>query len=89
MTFTKSLKSFIEVLKASPEDADLISYMEEDDTFAIILRRPDGICNVIARCDPSGFNLMCLGASEARKALWSHDLGQFITGTIEQMVREA
>ena len=79
----------IEALTSAPHDADLIAYAAEDNTFAVILRRPDGICNVIARCDPSGFNLMCLGASEARKALWSHDLGQFITGTVEQMVREA
>jgi len=79
----------IEALTSAPHDADLIAYAAEDNTFAVILRRPDGICNVIARCDPSGFNLMCLGASEARKALWSHDLGHFITGTVEQMVREA
>lgn len=78
----------IEALTSAPKDADLIAYAAEPDLMAIILRRPDGMCNVIARCDPSGFHLMCLGASEARKALWLHDLGHFITGTVEQMMRE-
>jgi len=79
----------IEALTSAPQDADLIAYTTGPTDFAIILRRPDGMCNVIATCDPSGFSIFCLGASQARMALWSHDLGHFITGTVEQMVREA
>jgi hypothetical protein len=79
--------SFIEAIAASPADADLIVYVTGPNAFAVVMRRSDGICNVIAQGDMFAFNLICLGAGEARKALWSYDLRKFITGSVEQLLR--
>lgn len=79
--------SFQSAIAIAPADADFISYLSSPNGWVIAERRSDGIWDTCANLTSSGYVFFCAGVDSQRKALWSYESRQFITGTIEQLTR--
>lgn len=79
--------TFKSAIESAPADADFVGY-KNIGGWVILQRRSDGIWDVCANTNASGYDLIVAGISGHHKSYWSHDTQEFMCGTVEQMVRE-
>jgi hypothetical protein len=72
-----------------PEDADFVSLEGPTGRWSIFERLSNGSWNCVAYGDGTGWWLICAGIMGTDRSLWSASSGQFLSGTVEQLSREA
>lgn len=80
--------SFIDAISTAPADADFVAY-KAIGGWVIIQRRSDGIWDTCAQTNSSGYAIFVAGVVARSMSLWSHESKQFITGTVDQIMRHA
>jgi hypothetical protein len=80
--------TFSEAIESAPEGADFIAYSPVVRVWKILLRRSDGIWDIIAEAHTVGYDLIAAGISARGKSLWNAERAEFECGTVAQMLVE-
>lgn len=78
--------NFQQATTEAPKDADFIAY-QTISAWVIVQRLSNGVFSTTANTDGTGYSLIASGISARGQSLYSAEAGQFICGTVEQLVR--
>ena len=79
--------TFSQAIASAPEGTDFVAFRNVFG-WCLVSRRSDDIWLTIAQLTDCGYDLAAAGISAARKSLWNAETGQFLCGTLTQLIGE-